>query len=194
MSEVTTPKIKKTMVEALAFVESNGNMSAANLAAFKEQFCYAKTVAGSGQPREFIKLYDELGNVLARKCSILKKWLLAEDYNGDADKSSICRPANKVKAKLTNESKAMERKALEILEEARGCTDTAEKLEKFEAYDEAMEEAKNHRLKEISIKDVDLTGIDTWETVEDVAAELGVEVILEKPKPEKDEEKTGEEE
>lgn len=173
--------VKKTMVAALAFVTENGNMSADNLQAFTEQFCYKADDAVS-KPREIVKLFDNTGEVLGRRCSITLKWLDIKEFFKDG---SMSKAADKVKAKLYTESKVMEKKAQELLDSARELTDPTEKLAAFEGYDVAMVEAKTHRLQDIS-GDVEFEdGVETFESIQELAEALGVEVITAKPAVEK---------
>lgn len=173
-------EIKKTMVEALAFVTEHGNMSAGNLEIFTNEFCVKKDGNGPSKPREFVKLFDAEGEMLGRKCSVTGLWMKADNFFKDG---SMCKQADKVKAKLYTESKAMERGAGEKLEAARELTDPTEKLAAYEAYDSEMVSAKEHRLQDIS-GEVDLTEVTTYETIDDLASALGVEVITSKPKVE----------
>ena len=110
----------------------NGNMSKENLDKFTNEFCVAKSRTTSTGPREFVKLFNEDGEVLARRCSVTHKWLLPDDFNGDIAKMSISREANKAKTKNVRDGEAIEREALNILTEARSETDATAKLELFE--------------------------------------------------------------
>ena len=175
--------VKKTMEKALDFVTQNGNMSADNLQAFTEQFCY-KAEEGVSKPREIVKLFDVDGNVLGRRCSITHKWLEIGEFFKDG---SMSKAADKVKAKLYTESKAMEKKAQELRIEAKDLTDPTEKLAAYEAYDEALEDAKTHRLQDISEDVVFDEDTNTFDSIEELAEDLGVDVITEKPKAEKEE-------
>ena len=169
--------IKKTMVDALAFVTQYGNMSKDNLAIFTKQFCEAKDGSTTtGTPREAVKLYDVDGVLLGRKCTVTGKWFGADCFYKDG---SIHKEADAAKAKLYTESKKMESEAQRILDEAREITDMEDKLAAYERYDTAMVEAKNHRLQPL-----DITIKGGFDTIQDLAAALGVDVITEKPKVE----------
>jgi len=177
MSEI---QIKKTMVAPLAFL--TGKLNKEQIAAFTEQFCIpAAGTTGESKPREIVKLLNKTGEMIGRRCSITKKWLDASEFFKDG---SMSKSADKVKAKYYTESKAMEKKALAVLDEARELTDPKAKLAKFEEYDKAMENAKATRLKDIT-KEVKFDeGTKTFDTIEALAASMKVQVITEKPKAE----------
>jgi hypothetical protein len=169
--------IKKTMIDALAFVTPL--LDEENLAKFTKDFCEAKTrSAGAGEPRESVRLFDAEGNTIGRRCSALKLWMAPEEFNGDIEKISICREANKVKTKHNREADAIVRDAEAIRVEANGLEDAMEKLAKYEEYDAKLEEAKQLRATPITIDDVEVNG---FETAQELADELGVECILDKP-------------
>ncbi len=170
--------VKKTMVAALAFVTDNGNMSTDNLTAFTEQFCY-KAEEGTSKPREIVKLFDSEGTVLGRRCSVTLLWLPISEFFKDG---SMSKAADKVKAKLYGESKAMEKEAQSIRLDAKDLTDPTEKLAAYEAYDDALEAAKAHRLQDITEDVVFPEDTETFESIDELAEALGVEVITEKPK------------
>ena len=172
-------EIKKTMVNALAFVTENGNMSADNLEAFTNQFCIKKDGTVS-KPREFVKLFDEVGEVLGRRCSVTKLWFTIDNFFKDG---SMCKTADKAKAKLYGESKVMEKEAEALLKEARELEDPMEKLAGFETYDLALVKAREHRLQEVTVETEG--GV---ETIEALAEELNVAVITSAPKVEETEE------
>ena len=169
--------IKKTMVEALAFVTEHGNMSESNLALLTTQFCEPKST-GTGKPRELVKLFSEAGEMIGRRCSVSKRWLSIDNFFKDV---AMCKIVDKMKAKLYTESKAMEKAANEILATARDLTDPAEKLAAFENYDDEMVKAREHRLQTLEL---DLDEIGGFDTVEELAESMGVEVITSVAKPE----------
>ena len=169
--------IKKTMQEALAFVTPLLNED--DLLTFTNTFCVAKTRAvGTGAPREIVRLYDVYGNTIARRCSAFKVWLLPSDFNGDIEKMSICREANKLKTANLRSAEKLVRDGEEIRLQAKDLTDVEEKLAKFEEYDAILEEAKQLRTQAVSPDGIALTSYDS---VESVAQALGVDVITEKP-------------
>ena len=174
--------IKKTMVDVLAFVTANGNMSAANLSKFTAEFCEAKGREATGEPRESVRLYDVDGNTIGRRCSVLKVWMKPEEFNGDIEKMSICRAANKLKTQFARQADAMVREGEAIREEAKLLTDPAEKLAKFEEYDVILENAKAVRNTEITLDMVD--GVEYFDTVADLAEDLDVDCITTKPEAE----------
>lgn len=173
MSENTNnPTIKKTMVEALAFVTEHGRMSADNLAKFTADYCVAKSGSrGDGGPREVTILKDIDGNQLGRKCAISELWFDDSYFNKGA---SITKLVNAVKAKAYSESKVMENEAKALLDEAKDITDMAEKVAKYEEYDAKLVEAKAHRNVDVVITDEMREG--GFETIEALAEDMGVEV------------------
>ncbi len=182
--------VKKTMAKALEFVTANGNMSADNLQAFTEQFCY-KAEEGASKPREIVKLFNETGDVLGRRCSITMKWLDISEFFKDG---SMSKAADKIKAKLYTESKAMEKEAQKLRTEAKDLTDPTEKLAAYEAYDDALEEAKAHRLQDISGAVVFDEDTEVFDSIEELADSMGVDVITAKPAVEKETEDESEDE
>jgi len=182
--------IKKTMVDALAFVTTNGNMSADNLTQFTKQFCY-KADETASKPREIVKLFNETGDVIGRRCSITLKWLDISEFFKDG---SMSKAADKIKAKLYTESKAMEKKAQELRVEAKDLTDPTEKLAAYEAYDDALEEAKAYRLQDISGDVVFDEDTEVFDSIEELAEAMGVDVITAKPAVEKETEDESEDE
>ena len=164
-------EIKKTMVDALAFITEHGNMSKENLELFTTNYCIAKS-GGSKGPRELTILRagssveDE---ILGRKCTITHKFFTIDRFSKN---TSCIKEADAVKLKRYNESKKMEKAAQSLLAEARDITDVAEKVAKFEEYDAALAEATEYRKADF---DVEFEG--GFDTIEDLAASLGVEVI-----------------
>ena len=162
--------IKKTMVDALAFVTEHGNMSQDNLALFTNNFCEAKGSASTG-PREVTILKDIDGNQLGRKCTVTGLWFPNEAFS----KNTTCvKLADAEKGKLYNESKKMEKEAQALLDEARDITDVAEKVAKYEEYDQNLAEAKAYRVQPVEVTDE--MKEDGFETIEALAEDLGVEV------------------
>jgi len=73
--EYTMAEIKKTMVEALAFV--TGKLTEDDLLIFTNDYCVAKTRStGTGAPRENVRLFDVDGNTIGRRCSAFHVWLV----------------------------------------------------------------------------------------------------------------------
>jgi len=180
--------IKKTMAGALAFVTEYGNMSIEDLATFTAEFCEAKGRSEtSGEPREIVRLYDKFGITIARRCSIFKVWLTPDMFNGNIENMSVCREANKLKTANLRKSEAMVRGGEAIRLEAKELTDIEDKLAKFEEYDAILEDAKTIKSAAIEIDDVPESADELFtyfETIEEIAESLGVEVITEKPKAE----------
>lgn len=167
--------IKKTMVDALAFVEEHGNMSKENLNTFIKEFCEAKSGASTG-PREVTILKDEDGNMLGRKCTVTGLWFPADAFS----KNTTCvKLADAAKGKLYGESKKMEKEAQKILDEARELTDIDEKVAAYEEYDKKLQEAKEYRLQPVEVTDEMKEG--GFNSIEDLAEDLGVEVNPTKP-------------
>ncbi len=181
--------IKKTMVDALAFVTEHGNMSAENLELFTNDYCIAKGRAtASGEPREIVRLFDEEGNTIGRRCSVFKLWLAPAGFNGDIEKMSISREANKLKTANLRKAEGIVRDAEVIRDEANDLEDPMEKLAKYEEFDAKLEEAKSVKTATISPDDVADGTEDMFETIEELADALGVDVITEKPAEETTEE------
>lgn len=180
-------EIKKTMVDALAFVEKYGNMSKENLETFTNTFCVKSSRSnGESKPREIVRLFDENGNTIARRCSALHVWLPASEFNGDIEKMSISREANKLKTANLRAAEKLIREGDAIRVEAKELTDPAEKLEKFEEYDALLEQAKTIKTAPISVEQCP-EGFEYYNTVEEVAEALNVPVITEKPAEEVEE-------
>ena len=178
-------EIKQTMVEALAFVTENGNMSADNLELFTSKYCVKSTRgASSGEPREIVKLYDVDGNVIGRKCSTLHVWLAPEAFNGNVEKMSMCREANKLKTANARTADGIVRDAEAIRLEANELDDPSEKLSKYEEFDAKLEEAKTTRKTEVTVDDVpaEAENFTPFDTIAELAESLGVDVITTKPK------------
>jgi hypothetical protein len=169
--------IKKTMVDALAFVTENGNMSAENLENFTAQFCVAKSgTSGASTPREATILRDIDGNQLGRKCTVTGLWF---DNSYFSKNTSCVKAADAAKGKLYGESKTMEKEAQAILAEAKDIEDMMEKVAKYESYDAKLSEAKEHRLQTVEVtEEMTANGV---ETVELLAESMGVEVITTLP-------------
>ena len=163
--------IKKTMVEALAFVTENGRMSKENLQLFTDNFCVAKSGTVSTGPREVTILKDIDGEQLGRKCTVTGLWF----DNSYFSKGTTCvKDADAAKGKLYNESKKMEKDAQSLLDEAKDITDVMEKVAKYEEYDAKLAEAKAFRLQPVEVtSDMTSGGV---ETIEDLAEFMGVEV------------------
>ena len=163
--------IKKTMVDALAFVTEHGRMSADNLAKFTTEFCVAKSAPASTGPREITILKDIDGNQLGRKCTVTGLW-----FENDAfSKNTTCvKPADAAKGKLYNASKVMEKDAQDLLAEAKNITDVGKKVAKYEEYDAKLSEAKAYRLQPVEVtEEMKVGGV---ESIEELAANLVVEV------------------
>ena len=171
--------IKKTMVEALAFVTEHGNMSKENLALFTNEYCVAKSgTTGSNGPREVTILKDIDGEQIGRKCTVTNLWF----DNSYFSKGTTCvKSADTAKGRLYNESKKMEKDAQVLLDEAKDLTDIEDKVAKYEEYDAKLSEAKAHRLQPIDVTEEMTSG--GFETIEDLASDMGVEV---NPQPEED--------
>jgi len=162
--------IKKTMVDALAFVQEKGNMSEANLNTFIKVYCEAKG-SSSSTPREVSILKDIDGNQLGRKCTITGLWFPNEAFS----KGTTCvKLADAEKGKLYSASKKMEKDAQTLLDEARSITDVANKVAKYEEYDAKLAEAKAYRLQPIEVTDEMTEG--GFKTIQELADDLEVEV------------------
>ena len=171
--------IKKTMIDALAFV--TGKLDDEALATFTSDFCEAKGRAtSSGEPKESVRLFDADGNTIGRRCSVLKMWLAPEGFNGDVEKMGISREANKLKTQHAREADALVKAADVIRDEANELEDPMEKLAKYEEFDAKLEEAKAIKNTSITVDDVPAGTEDMFETIEELADALGVDVITSK--------------
>lgn len=176
-------EIKKTMVDALAFVTEHGNMSKENLDLFTSKFC-VKASGGNGtsKPRIATKLFSADGQLLGGRCSATGLWFKLEDFNPH---HGLSKQAQNVKARNNTAAKEVETNANSILSEARELVNPEDKLEAFERYDDEISKAKSIRETVITPEDFTVE-VETFATVEDLAAELGVEVITTKPKVEEE--------
>lgn len=161
-------EIKKTMVAPLEFIKENGNMSQANLEKFINEYCVPKSGAASTGPREVTILRDG-EEIVGRKCTVTDKFFPIDRF---AKNTSCIKEADGAKGKLYNESKKIEKDAQALLEEARGITDTAEKVAKFEQYDAEIQRAGEVRKTPVEIEDEWLEG--SFDTIEELAASLNV--------------------
>ena len=153
-------------------------MSKENLEKFTNEFCVAKSATTSNGPREVTILKDIDGNQLGRKCTVTEKWFANDAFS----KGTTCvKLADAERAKLYTESKKMERDAQKLLDEAKEITDVEEKVAKYEEYDKALADAKAFRTTPVTITDEMLVG--GFDTIEDLAASMGVEVNPVKPTP-----------
>lgn len=182
-------EIKKTMVLALAAITAleGKEVTAAFINSFTEDFCVKSSRTGASEPRESVKLFDNEGGVIGRRCSVLKVWLAPNQFNGDVARMSISREANKVKTANLREAEKLIKTGDVIRLEAKELTDPSEKLAKFEEYDIILEQAQAIKSKEITIDDVNpADDIDFiyFDTPDALAEDLGVDVILEAPKKE----------
>jgi len=163
--------IKKTMVDALAFVTEHGNMSADNLELFTNKFCVAKGTTSSTGPREVTILKDIEGVQLGRKCTVTGLWF---DNSHFAKGTTCVKKADAAKGKLYAHSKKMEQEAQSLLAEAKDLTDIEEKVAKYEEFDAKLAEAKAYRLQPVEVTSEMTEG--GVESIEELATALGVEV------------------
>ena len=175
---MSTVNIKKTMQAPLAFIKEHGNLSQANLDRFITEFCVTKT-STSSTPREATILRDAEGNQLGRKCTVTGLWF---DNSHFAKNTTCIKPADAVRVKRYHESKAMEKDAQVLLEEAKDITDVMEKVAKYEEYDAKLSEAKEYRLQPIEVTDEMKQG--GFNSIDDLAESLNVPVITAAPKKE----------
>ena len=162
-------EVKKTMVAPLAWLA--GVLTTEQLGEFTEKFGYPATgTTVSTGPKEVTIL--RAGDVIVgRKCTVTGMFFDIEKFS----KNTTCiKEADAAKGKLYNESKKMEEAAKSILDEARTIEDIEEKVAKFEAYDVALQDAKNYRLKPVVIDEAWL--VDGFATIEELAENLGVEI------------------
>lgn len=163
--------IKKTMEAPLAYLVALNVMSEAQLNEFQTKFCYAAAGSVSNGPREITILKDADGEMLGRKCMVTNLFYVADRF---AKGTTCIKEADGAKGKLYTESKKMEKEAMSLLDEAREIEDIEERVAKFEAYDQALQDAKVVRTQPVVIQDEWLEG--GFATIEDLALDLGVEV------------------
>jgi hypothetical protein len=171
-------EIKKTMLGALAFVTENGNMSEDNLEQFTIDFC-VKSAKGESKPRIATKLFDSEGVLLGGRCSATEKWFPLSDFNHH---HGLAKEAQNIKSRFNTEAKTLEGKANGLLDAARDLTDMTEKLAKFEEYDDALAEATEVRNQPVEVENFGEDKHIGCETIDELAIELGVDVITTKPK------------
>jgi hypothetical protein len=163
--------LKKTMVKVAEQLVSEGiTLSDAVIAIMQP----AEGTTSNG-PREITILRDGPtvdANVLGRKCTVTGLFFPIDRF---AKNTSCIKEADAAKGKLYNESKAMEKDAMAVLDEAREIEDAMEKVAKFEEYDQKLLDAKAHRSQEVQVDKKALDG--GFATIEELASSLGVEVI-----------------
>jgi len=180
---IAEDKVKKTMVEPTEFlVGLKGKvLTEAVLKEFAEKFgVKASNSTGTGKPREATKLFDKDGNLLGGKCRATGLWFKIDDYNHH---HGMAKEADNAKNRLNTEAKKIEKEAEKILAETREATDAKEKLALFEKYDAELAKAKAIRDTAVTLKDF-TKKVENFETVEDLAKALNVEVITSAPKEE----------
>ena len=165
-------KVKKTVVPMIDYLASK--VDTATLKEFVEKFGLKSTT--SGQPREAVKLFDANGNVLGRRCTVTGKWFPIDRFYKS---TTFIKEADKLKQKYYAEGQKIKKEAEKLLKKAREEEDPAKKLELFEQYDAQIEKAKEIANKDVS-GEVEFEG--GFDTIEDLAKSLGVEVITSAPK------------
>lgn len=166
-------EIKKTMVAPIAYLA--GILTESQLQEFTEKFgLRAAGSSSSNGPREITILKDAEGNMLGRKCMVTNAFFVADRFS----KNTTCiKEADAARGSRHAEARKALKEAEAILVEAREIADIEEKVAKFEEYDNAVQAANDLRSAEIVVKDEWLEG--SFETIEDLAADLGVEVQTE---------------
>jgi hypothetical protein len=170
--------LKKTMVPLAVLLIAGGAAKLSNWDDIVKEM-QPKGDVSSGQPREVTILKDIEGIMLGRKCSITSAWFVADRF---FKSGTVIKEADAAKNKLYSESKAMEKKAGELLVEARDITDANDKIAKFEEYDLKLEEAKEYRATPVEIDAKWMDG--SFESIEALADSLKVEINPVKPEPE----------
>lgn len=166
---VETREIKKTMVAPIAWLA--GVLTAEQMTDFTEKFGYPSSGASVSTGPKEVTILRNGDVVVGRKCTVTGMFFDIEKFS----KNTTCiKEADAAKGKLYNESKKMEEAAKSILDEARTIEDIEEKVAKFEAYDVALQDAKNYRLKPVEVNPDWLT--DGFATIEELAENLGVEL------------------
>ena len=180
---LTEDKAKKTVIPMMEYLADK--LSDEQLKEFAQKFAIKSSGnTGTGKPREATKLYDKDGNLLGGKCSATGKWFSIENYNHH---HGLAKEAQNVKSRLNTEAKKIEAEAEEIRLKAKEADKPADKLALFEKYDAELEKASKIRNKAITVADF-AKQVPNFNTVEDLARSLQVEVITTKPKVETSEE------
>ena len=154
------------------------------LKTFAHQFAVkSQRSSGDGKPREATKLFDDEGNMIGARCSATLVWMIGEEFT---NMQSISKQGHSLKGALNTKARGVESEANALLVEARDAKTPADKLAIFENYDKEMLKAKEIRAKGISADEF-VDGTLTFDTVEELAKHLKVEVITTKPEDEAEE-------
>lgn len=160
--------LKKTMVAVATQLISEGiQLSDAVIKIMQP----AEGSTTSNGPREITILKDAQGEQLGRKCNTTGLFYSNEFFSKG---TSNCKIVDGIKGKLYGESKAMEKEAQTLVEEARDITDVGEKVAKYEAYDKLLIAAKAHRNAKVEVTDEMNKG--GFESINDLATDLKVDV------------------
>ena len=177
-------KFKKTMQAPLEFLNSivGKPFTADMLKKFAADFAVKSAgTTGESKPREITKLFNKAGDLLGGRCSATLLWFALPDFNHH---HGLSKQAQNAKSRLNTKAKEVEVEAGKLLESARELTNPTEKLKAFEAYDVEMGKAQAIRNTKITPKDFS-EEVTSYESIEDLAKALKVEVITSKPKAEK---------
>ena len=172
---IEADKAKTSMAKALDFLNGlkGKPLTAEVIKQFADNFATKSTRTGSGQPREATKLFDKDGNLIGGRCRATGKWFAAEFFNFH---HSMAKEADKLNNRLVAQAKKIEQDAKELLDNAREEKDAKTKLKIFEQYDAELNKAKKVRGGEIKLADFE-NKVQNFETVEELAKQLKVEVI-----------------
>lgn len=133
----------------------------------------AKTQTASGAPREITLLKDVDGNVIGRKCTLSDKWFaIGEFFKG----TSVIKQLDQEKARIYTAAKKLEKEAEVIRDEAKSAETPEAKLEVYERYENAIDEAKKARTIAVDTKIIAEESKDGLATIDELAKALGVEL------------------
>ena len=147
------------------------------LKTFAHQFAVKSVRTSSGEPREATKLFDKVGNMIGARCSATLVWMIGSEFT---NMQSISKQGHSLKGALNTKARGVESEANALLVEARDAKTPADKLAIFEEYDVQMLKAKEIKATPISADEF-TEGTLTFDSVDELAKHLKVEVITEKP-------------
>lgn len=147
------------------------------LQTFAHQFAVKSARTSTGEPREATKLFDKDGNMIGARCSATMVWMVGDEFT---PMQSISKQGHSLKGALNTKARGIESEANALLVEARDAKSPADKLAIFEKYDAQMLKAKEVRATKISADEL-AEGTLKFDSVEELAKHLKVEVITTKP-------------
>ena len=168
--------IKKTSAATYGLIESLKNSGEITEDIFtKISKTLEKTVGKSGPKGEKVQhmLYDENGEIIGRYCNVTHKWFNIDRF---APKSGRVKEMDLIMKKEYTRVSKIKNEAEELFTQLTQA-DPSEKLELLTKYEELKESAQPQLPTTEEIESV----TEGFDTVEELAGELGVDVILEKP-------------